>query len=260
MAEEAFNSIQAEYLAAFEDIDFRFRADLTQAERAFRVAESGVSNADRRLHLFGFTQKEVNAIESDPDVAIARYELHSPLGGRIINKHISVGEKIEGDEPAYIVADLDTVWLNIHVYAEYLSDIREDQPVLVGTGDRKTSGRTSYVSSSLSKSTRTVVARVVLQNEDRRWRPGEFVTVDIETGRREVDRAVPVEALQRYEGNQVVFVRDDDAIVPHPVRLGYRNDKLAELIAGPPPGTPIVVKNSFLMKAELGKSAAGHEH
>ncbi len=258
-AQEAYNSAVAEYLAVYEDIDFRYHADLMQAQRAFRVTESAVSNTDRRLHLLGLSQDQIDVIQAEPDTAISRYELHAPIAGRIVAKHLSIGEKVE-EEPAYIIADLSTVWLNISVYAKYLDQIHEGQPISVTAGDRHAAGTISYVSSTLLEATRTVIARMVLDNRERRWRPGEFVTVHVETGRVAVDRAVPVEAVQVYEGAQVVFVQEERGIRPHPVQIGRRNDELAELLDGPPVGARIVVKNSFLIKAELGKSAAGHGH
>ncbi|MCZ6851662.1 MAG: efflux RND transporter periplasmic adaptor subunit [Planctomycetota bacterium] len=258
-AQEAYNSAIAEYLAVYEDIDFRYHTDLMQAQRAFRVAESAVSNADRRLHLLGLRQDQIDSIQTEPDTAISRYELHAPIAGRIIAKHLSIGEKVE-EEPTYSIADLSTVWLNISVYAKYLDQIREGQQISVTAGDRHAAGTISYVSSALLEATRTGIARMVLDNRERRWRPGEFVMVHIETARMAVDRAVPVEAIQIYEGAQVVFVQDERGIRPHPVQIGRRNDELAELLDGPPVGARIVVKNSFLMKAELGKSAAGHGH
>ncbi len=259
-AQEAYNSALAEYLAVYEDIDFRYHADLMQTQRAFRVAESAVSNTNRRLHLLGLRPDQIGAIETEPDTAISRYELYAPIAGRIIAKHLSIGEKVEEEEPAYRIANLSTVWLNISVYAKYLDQIHEGQQISVTAGDRQADGTISYVGSTLLEATRTVLARMVLDNRERRWRPGEFVTVHIETGRVAADRAVPVEAIQIYEGAQVVFVQDERGIRPHPVQIGRRNDELAELLDGPPVGARIVVQNSFLMKAELGKSAAGHGH
>ncbi|MEE9129449.1 MAG: efflux RND transporter periplasmic adaptor subunit, partial [Phycisphaerales bacterium] len=255
-----YNSGIAEYLSVFEDIDFRFSADLMQAEQGLRVAESAVSNADRRLHILGMLQEQIDAIESEADTAISRYELHAPVTGRIVMKHLSVGERITEEESAYSIADLSTVWLNVSVYAKYFQAISEGQTAVVVADDRKASGRISYVSSAVSEATRTIIARIVLDNTDRRWRPGEFVTVQLETSRDEVPLAVPIQAVQIYEGQDVIFVQDEDGIEPYPVELGRRSHELIELLKGPPVGTPIVVRNSFLMKAELGKSAAGHGH
>ena len=259
-AQEAYNSGIAEYLSVFEDIDFRFSADLMQAEQGLRVAESAVSNADRRLHILGMSEEHIDAIESESDTAISRYELHAPVTGRIVMKHLSVGERITEEESVYSIADLSTVWLNVSVYAKYFHEISEGQTATVVADDRKASGRISYMSSAVSEATRTIIARIVLDNTDRLWRPGEFVTVRLETANEVVPRAVPVGAVQVYEGHDVVFVQDEDGIEPYPVELGRRSHELIELLKGPPVGTPIVVRNSFLMKAELGKSAASHGH
>ena len=259
-AREAFNSGQAEYFAAVEDISFHYQAQLTQAERAHRVAESSLGNAERRLHLLGLSDQKVRSIQTEPDTEISRYELSAPTAGRIVSKHITVGEKIDGQEPVFTIADLSTVWLNISVYAKYLGAVQEHQPVTVTAGNRTAEGEITYLGSTVSESTRTVIARVVLQNGQRQWLPGQFITVQIETGRETVARAVPVGAVQTFAGRPVVFVQDEEGIEPRPIRPGRRDDQTVELLDGPPLGTPIVVKNSFLIKAELGKSAAGHEH
>ena len=259
-AEEAFNSARAEYFAALEDISFRYQVRLTQAQQAYRVAETAMNNAERRLHLLGLSDDKVKSIQSEPDTAISRYELQAPIAGRIVAKHISVGEKTSGEQLVFTIADLSTVWLNISVYAKYLSDIHEGQNVTVTAGERTAAGRISYIGSTLSESTRTVIARVVLENKDVSWRPGEFMTVHIEISKDQVKRAVPVGAVQTFEGKSVIFVQDEDGIEPRPVRLGRRSEQMVELLAGPEVGAPVVMKNSFLMKSELGKSAAGHEH
>ncbi|MAO24162.1 MAG: hypothetical protein CMJ35_15350 [Phycisphaerae bacterium] len=260
-AQEAFNSTQADYFAAFEDIDFTYQLRLQEAERAARVASSSVDNSERRLHLLGLSHEQVAGITDDPDVDVARYSLTAPIGGRIIAKHITPGERVGTDETVYTIANLDTVWLNISVYSQYAGQITEGLQVVVHAGDRTTTGVVDYVSAVVSESTRTVSARVVLDNQDRSWKPGEFVTARVETRQTPVARVVPLDAIQTFEGQQVVFVQDADGIEPVAVRLGRKNDVSVELVGDDIAlGTPVVIRNSFLMKAELGKSAAGHEH
>ena len=103
---------------------------------------------------------------------------------------------------------------------------------------------------------------MVLDNSDGSLKPGVFLTVRVETDKVHVDRVVPIDAIQTYEGHSVVFIQDADGIEPCPgdtwtkerceCRVGVGNDVAI--------GTPIVVANSFLMKAELGKGSAGHEN
>jgi cobalt-zinc-cadmium efflux system membrane fusion protein len=235
-AQETYNSSQADYFGAFEDIDFTYRLRLQEAEQAASVTASTVDNAERRLHLLGL---------SDEQVA----------------KHVTPGEKVNDEEPIYTIANLDSVWLNISVYSEYAGLISEGQSVVIHADKRTASGVVDYVSAVVSEGTRTVSARVVVDNTDGSWKPGEFVTARVETGETRAARVVPLEAIQTFEGQSVVFVQDEDGIEPKPVTLGRRNDLMVELLGDDIAlGTPIVVTNSFLMKAELGKSAAGHDH
>ncbi len=260
-AQEAFNSSQADYLAAFEDIEFTYRLKLQEAERRASVATSSVDNAERRLHLLGLSEEQVKNIADEPDRYVARYELRAPTSGRLVDKHITPGEKLGDEESVYTIANLDTVWLNVSVYSEYARLISEGQSVVVHADNRTTNGVVDYISAVVSEGTRTLSARVVIENFDRSWKPGEFVTARVETSETPVARIVPIEAIQTYEGREVVFVQRDDGIAPTPVKLGRRNDVSVELIGEDIPlGALVVVKNSFLMKAELGKSAAGHDH
>ena len=260
-SQEMFYTAQAEYMAAYEDIEFSYLLTLQGAQQSAMVASSRVDNAERRLHLLGLTQAGVERITTEDDADIARYELTAPRKGQIVVKHIAPGERVGPDEPVYTIADLSTVWLNIAVYSQYSDAIQQGQRVTVRVGDRTASGVVEYVSSMIEESSRTIGARVVLENPNRSWRPGEFVTVRVETEKSFADRIVPIDAIQTFEGHEVVFIQDEDGIEPVQVTTGRRNDEFVELIGEDIAlGTPVVVVNSFLIKAELGKSAAGHDH
>lgn len=259
--QEAYNSTLADYMAAFEDIDFMYRLRLQEAERSAAIAASAVEIAERRLHLLGLSEAQIESAGDERDADIARYELRAPVKGRIVEKHITPGEKVSDEAPVYTIADLDTVWLNISAYTEYAGLIREGQSVIVHAGDRTTTGVVDYLSAVVSEGTRTVATRVVIDNADRSWKPGEFVTARVEVDRSPVSRVVPIRAIQTFEGQEVIFVRHEDGIEPVPVRIGRRSGTSAEILGDDIAlGTPVVVENSFLIKAELGKSAAGHDH
>jgi cobalt-zinc-cadmium efflux system membrane fusion protein len=260
-SQEMYYSAQAEYMAAYEDIEFSYLLMLQEAKQKALVASSSVDNAERRLHLLGLSQEAVEQIAREADVGIARYELTAPRGGEIVVKHIAPGERVGPEEQIYTIADLSSVWLNIAVYSRYSGAIREGQRVIVRAGDRAASGVVDFVGSIISEASRTANARVVLENSDRVWKPGEFVMVQVETQRAYAKRVVPVDAIQTYEGRHVVFIQDADGIEPVEVSLGRRSGEHVELLGDEIAlGTPIVVENSFLIKAELGKGAAGHDH
>jgi cobalt-zinc-cadmium efflux system membrane fusion protein len=192
---------------------------------------------------------------------LSTYELEAAFGGTVIDKHITPGEAVSRERPAYIIADLSTVWVRINVYQKALPEVGVGHSVSIATrdGTLEAEGTVSYVAPVVDQATRTATARVVLPNPDGRWRPGLFV---IATVARPVDASVvvPRRALHTMEGETVLFVAEDDSFVAQAVTVGEVGRKMAAIRAGLSPGARFADEGSFLVKAELGKGEAEHHH
>ncbi|MER2264723.1 efflux transporter periplasmic adaptor subunit, partial [Methylobacterium oxalidis] len=127
-------------------------------------------------------------------------------------------------------------------------------------GDRHADGKVIFVSPLLNPDTRSARVIVALPNPDMSWRPGTFVTAEVEIAQDKVPVRVPKSALQTVEGKRVVFVRTGEGFEKREVDLGRSDDDAFEVTAGLKPGEEIAVANTFLLKAELGKSEADHAH
>jgi len=123
-------------------------------------------------------------------------------------------------------------------------------------------GQISYLSPIVDQHTRTATARIVLPNFKRNWRPGLFVEGRIVTNEESVPLLVSKSSLQKYEGNDVIFVRTPDGFKPAPVRIGRVDQTSAEILSGLALGQTYVSRGGFTLKAELEKSSlgAGHGH
>jgi cobalt-zinc-cadmium efflux system membrane fusion protein len=73
-------------------------------------------------------------------------------------------------------------------------------------------------------------------------------------------QVVPLSALQSMDGKDVVFVRTGDTYTARPVRLGARDAGKVEVLDGVSPGEQVVVEQSYVVKADIGKAGASHEH
>jgi cobalt-zinc-cadmium efflux system membrane fusion protein len=102
-------------------------------------------------------------------------------------------------------------------------------------------------------------ARVVLPNPDGVWRPGLFVTATV-FNPVAADVVIPRRALQTLDGKTVVFVVADDHFVARPVTVGRVGRSRAEITAGLARGERFADERSFLVKAELAKGEAAHDH
>jgi membrane fusion protein, heavy metal efflux system len=111
-----------------------------------------------------------------------------------------------------------------------------------------------------SAASQTIVARAGLPNAERRWRPGMAVEGEVTVAAREVPLAVARTGLQRFRDFTVVFAQVGDTYEVRMLELGEEDDKHVEVLGGLKPGTTYVTGQSFLIKADIEKSGASHDH
>lgn len=239
--------------------------EFLSARRELADAEIELRAADRKLHALGLDEQEIAAIEREPDAQFATYVLRAPFAGTVIEKHITLGETVGPDTSVFVLANLEDVWVMLTVYQKDLPAVRIGQPVTIHSseGSLRARGRIDYLSATVDESTRTATARVVIANAERAWRPGLFVTGQVEVARLEVPVAVPLSAVVEFEGRPSVLVLTEHGFVPQAVELGRRDGQRVEIAAGLRPEQRYAARGAFALKAELLKASfagGGHAH
>lgn len=199
-------------------------------------------------------------IESNQSLTV--YELKAPFAGTVIERQISLGEYASEQKPAFVVADLSSIWVDLSIYRQDLRRVHLGDEILIdpddGRGEIK--GTVSYMAPIGSSETQTALARVVLPNPDGRLRPGLFVTAKLILAARNVQVAVRRSAIQTLDSRTIVFVREEgDKIEARPVATGDSDPRFVEIRAGLAAGERYVAENSFVVKAEMGKGDGGHD-
>lgn len=194
--------------------------------------------------------------------SLTTYDLKAPISGTVVDRQVALGEYASEQKPAFVVADLSTLWVDLSVYRRDFARVRLGDKVAIDPedGGAPILGAVAYVSPIGSADTQTALARVVIPNDSLRLRPGLFAVGTITLAEKPVDLAVRLGALQSIDGRTVVFVRSGDAFEPRDVELGERDGEAAEVVFGLMPGDVYAAKNSFVVKAELAKGSASHEH
>ncbi|MEL6064864.1 MULTISPECIES: efflux RND transporter periplasmic adaptor subunit [unclassified Methylobacterium] len=275
--------LTAQVQAELQTINFerqqKLLASRSASEAAFETARAAyqetrlrVDLARQKLSALGLDAAAVAAAQKRDEAtpnqsSLRRYPLRAPLAGRIVERKVDVGTAVgkEGD-PAdlYTVADLSTVWIELSVPTLDLAQVREGARVAVtpgraGAAENRAEGRVIFVSPFLNADTRSARVVVTLPNPDFAWRPGTFVTAEIEIARDVVPVRIPKASVQTIDGKPVVFVRKADGFEKRVVELGPSDDEAYAVTAGLEPGAEIATGNTFLLKAELGKAEAGHD-
>lgn len=193
--------------------------------------------------------------------SLTTYELKAPIDGTVIDRDGTLGEFAAEARPLFTIADLSTMWIDFAVYRRDFARVRVGDAVSIDVedGGPPIEAKIDYVSPIGASDTQSSIARAVVAN-DGRLRPGLFVDGKVVLSAKPVDVAVRTSALQTLEGKTVVFVREGDAVAAREVELGGRDADWVEVTFGLLAGDVYAAKNSFVVKAEIGKGSAAHEH
>jgi len=192
--------------------------------------------------------------------SLQTYTVAAPIGGTITARHAAPGEQTDTD-PLFEIADFSSVWAELDVFSRDRARLKTGLPVLVTTDDdTAATGSIDYLAPVGDRASQRVTARVTLDNADARWTPGRFVEGRVTIGTTPVELAVPLSALQRFRDFEVVFAQVGDVYEVRMLTLGRRDARFVEVLAGLAPGTVFVTDNSYLIKADIEKAGASHDH
>lgn len=198
----------------------------------------------------------------DSNLSLSTYTVSAPISGVVLARHAQVGGVAGEGAPLFEIGDLSTLWVDLHIFGNDTQHITAGVPVTVsrmtdGVSQATTLERVLPGTATASQST---VARASLRNDDGLWRPGAAVKARIVVATTDAAQVVPLSAVQTLDGKEVVFVRAGDTYTARPVTLGARDAQKAEVLEGLRVGEEVVVEQSYVVKADIGKAGAAHEH
>ena len=198
------------------------------------------------------------SVESDE--SLNAYSITAPIGGVITQRDANSGEHTSG-RLLMTITDTSSVWADLSVFPADRAKVRVGSSVTISAsaGVEPVEGKVSAVE-VLARVDQTVVARAVLDNPDGQLLPGTFVTAEITVGEHSVPLAVRREGLQAFRDFTVVYAQVGEEYEVRMLELGRQAGVWAEVLGGLEPGTRYVVANSYLIKADIEKSGASHDH
>jgi membrane fusion protein, heavy metal efflux system len=235
--------------------------DYLNARNAQQSAKIKLDFAHQRLHTIGLSEAEIDALPRATDEDKYRfYEIRSPIAGRVTNRNLVLGQSVGTEKEVFTIADLSTVWLEIAIAPNDLGFAKEGQEVRVQAGPQRTVGKIVALSPVIDPDTRSAKAVAEIDNATGTWKLGDFAAVQLIGGSQEANLVVPREALQTIKGAKAVFVSEGQGFKMRPVTTGREDSARIEILSGLQFGETIATKNTFILKAELGKAEAEHQH
>lgn len=236
-----------------------------EAEGALRKATVHRTVAETRLHFLGLNEEEVARISREHGQEQSVLTLTAPLDGRIVSKHISLGEYVAVDQALFEIADLGTLWVLADVYerdlAAVLAGPRRGECDVRAFPNKVFPGEVTYLTETMDATTRTVKVRLSVPNPEGLLRPGMFATVRLSLEERPPVVAVPEEALLSEGGRTCLFVAEEGGVFHRRwTETGVRSGGWVEVPLGIVEGEPVVTRGAFLLLSELAKKGFGGEH
>ncbi|CCB87468.1 cobalt-zinc-cadmium resistance protein CzcB [Parachlamydia acanthamoebae UV-7] len=236
--------------------------DYLNAKSSYEDSKIQLQLAKQKLQALGINDEALPDFAQENDPSLRLYTVYAPIDGTILQRHITTGEFVESTAVIYEVADVSKVWVEIGIYPKDAYKVKEGQHVeiTIPIENLTADAKIIYLSPIIQEETITAKAIAELQNDENKWRPGTFVTVNIGTKKVPADIVVPKEAIQNINGQDVLFIKTHDGFESREIQKGTSDKNNVEVLSGIKSGEKYAASHTFLLKAELGKAEAEHEH
>ena len=230
-------------------------------ERVFQVTAPYIGRIEQVHVQIGDQVKKGQLLISLTNTqTLQRYSIKSIASGVITNRMANAGERA-GDQALLEITDLSKVWVNLSAFPESIEKLSIGQKITVYDLHQHeiVESHLSYIAPVMTGG-HIARARAVIDNTNGHWRPGMHIKSNIEIAIRNATLAVQINAVQTLQGSKVVFAKYGNVFEARPLTLGQENGEFVEVLSGLEVGTEYVTDNSFLLKADLLKEGAAHDH
>ncbi len=194
--------------------------------------------------------------------SLQTYAVPAPISGIIIEKTANVGD-VTGDRALFVIADPTKLHAEFFVYPRDAERIRVGQKVAVRSlsGEARLSAEVEAILPTADLASQTLMAHVHLPaSAAQQFRPGMGVEGSFAVAEAQVPLAVRTKAIQRFRDFEVVYAKVGNTYEVRMLTIGRRTPEWTEILGGLEPGTEYVTDGAFLIRADIEKSGASHDH
>jgi cobalt-zinc-cadmium efflux system membrane fusion protein len=223
--------------------------DLLQAESDRIQARADLSAAEQGMKILGIPKPE--DLEKSP--ISAQIPLLAPISGEIVERLVSPGQVLQaGTTQAFTISDMSTVWVLANIYQGDLAYVKNGDPATITTDSYpdKFSGKISFLSPALDPTTRTLQARIVVDNPGGKLKKDMYCVATITAGTIANAIAVPDSSILRDDENQpfVYLAAGSNQFGRQQVEIGQSENGKTQILKGLSPGEKVVGNGSLFLQ------------
>lgn len=194
--------------------------------------------------------------------SLQTYAVTAPIGGTIVEKNANIGD-VTGDRALFVIADPKKLHAEFFVYPRDAERVQAGQAVALRSlsGEARLTGEVEAILPTADLASQTLLAHVHLpESAAAQFRPGMGVEGSFSVAQAQVPLAVRTKAIQRFRDFDVIYAKVGNAYEVRMLKLGRRTPEWTEVLGGLEPGTQYVTDGAFLIRADIDKSGASHDH
>ncbi len=217
-----------------------------------------ITSSKARLKVLGISAWQINQLIKSRKVA-QRIDIYAPKKGTITDLNVNEGAFISPSTTVITAVNLDTVWVDVEVFAAQVSLIKLGDMASMTLDyfpGKEWVGKVGFIYPEMSESNRTLRVRLQFDNPNQMLKPNMFSSVVITPKMDEERLYIPREAVI-YAGNmnRVVLAMGDGKFRSVLVKVGLENQQTVEILSGLEVGQKIVTSAQFLLDSESSISA-----
>lgn len=197
-------------------------------------------------------------VESNESLKL--YSIKAPISGVITQRTANPGEQTDNRQ-LFTITDTSTVWVELLIFPADHKRVHIGAPVSLEIATNKQSIEGAITSINVTAETnQSVKARMVADNKNGQLFPGSYVKAQIKVAEHPVNLAVKRSGLQAFRDFTVVYAQVGEEYEVRMLELGRQDNEWIEVLGGLEAGTQYVSENSYVIKADIEKSGASHDH
>jgi membrane fusion protein, heavy metal efflux system len=223
--------------------------DLLQAESDRNEAQADLNASEQAMKILGIKNPEDLAKAPSS----AQIPVIAPMSGEVVERLVAPGQVMQaGQTQAFTISDMSTVWVLANLYQGDLAFVKTGDDVVVQTDAYPESfhGKISYVSAALDPNTRTLQARIVVDNPGEKLKRDMYCTVTVTAGTIQNAISVPDAAVLRDDENQpfVYLAAGLNQFGRRAVEIGESQNGQTQILKGLSAGDRVVGDGSLFLQ------------
>lgn len=192
--------------------------------------------------------------------SLNHYSIKAPISGVISLRRANSGEQTEG-RALFVITDTSTVWVELSLFPKDVKRVKigAEVSIILANELQPITGKISFID-VVARSNQSLTARLEIDNKAGLLVPGSMVKANINVAEHAVGLAVKRTGLQAFRDFTVVYAQVGEKYEVRMLELGREDGEWVEVLGGLQAGTRYVSKNSYILKADIEKSGASHDH